>query len=172
LLIIPISGIYVCCCFCRCWGCRCALPSTRGPSPPSLASSACNRHPAASDQYNAVCCSLFLFFQFMLPKTSHEIHRRIWTWFCGTGLCYWRVFFQKRILTSGAGTRGIRKLPHKSSLTHSQLHPRLIPRVMSISSLQLALDCLLDAEPWDPVAVERARAKLVSAREADRHARD
>jgi hypothetical protein len=30
----------------------------------------------------------------------------------------------------------------------------------SIPALQQALDCVLDAEPWDPVAVERARTKL------------
>ncbi len=39
-----------------------------------------------------------------------------------------------------------------------------------ISSLQLALDRLLDAEPWDPVAVERARIKLGIAREEEANA--
>ncbi len=36
-------------------------------------------------------------------------------------------------------------------------------------ALQQALSLLLDAEPWDPIAVERARTKLSIAREAEDH---
>ena len=42
----------------------------------------------------------------------------------------------------------------------------------SIAELQQALDRLLEAEPWDPIAVERTRAKLSSARDAELFAQD
>ncbi len=42
----------------------------------------------------------------------------------------------------------------------------------SIIELQQVLDRLLEAEPWDPVAVERTRAKLRSARDAELFVQD
>jgi hypothetical protein len=42
----------------------------------------------------------------------------------------------------------------------------------SIAELQQALDRLFEAEPWDPIAVERTRAKLSSARDAELFAQD